>query len=66
MHNNKVARSLATLVVSLAATLASAWAQIPGGPVPAQNLGSERTLTGIVSDSYCKALPSKLDWERLW
>jgi hypothetical protein len=41
-------------VVSLAATLAPAWAQIPGSPVPAQNLGSERTLTGIVSDSYCK------------
>lgn len=54
MRNNKIARSLATLVVSLAATLAPAWAQIPSGPVPAQNLGSERTLTGIVSDSSCK------------
>jgi len=54
MRNNKIARSLATVVVSLAATLAPAWAQIPASPVPAQNLGSARTLSGIVSDSYCK------------
>jgi len=54
MRNNRIARSLAKLVVSLAATLAPAWAQIPASPVPAQNLGSERKLTGIVSDSYCK------------
>ena len=54
MHNNKISRSLATVIVSLAATLAPAWAQFSSSPVPAQNPGSEKTLTGIVSDSYCK------------
>lgn len=54
MHKDKVSRSLATVVLSLAATLAPAWAQVSGSPVPAESLGSERTLTGIVSDSYCK------------
>src|SRR5882724_5522559 len=54
MRNNKISRSLATVVVSLAATLAPAWAQFSSSPVPAQSLGSEKTLTGIVSDSYCK------------
>ena len=50
---NKVARSLGTWIVSLAAMLAPAFAQIPGGTVPAGS-GSEKTLTGMVSDSYCK------------
>jgi hypothetical protein len=54
MRSNKISRSLATAVVSLAATLAPAWAQFSSSPVPAQSLGSEKTLTGIVSDSYCK------------
>ena len=53
MRNNEISRSLATVVVSLAATLAPAWAQF-SSPTPAQGLGSEKTLTGIVSDSYCK------------
>ena len=54
MRNYKISRSLATVVVSLAVTLAPAWAQSSSSPVPAQNPGSEKTLTGIVSDSYCK------------
>ena len=54
MRNHKISRSLATVVVSLATTLAPAWAQLSSSPVPAQNPGSEKTLTGIVSDSYCK------------
>lgn len=54
MRKHKIARSLASAVVSLAATLAPAWAQSSGSPIPAQSLGSKRTLTGIVSDSYCK------------
>jgi hypothetical protein len=54
MRSNKISRSLATAVVSLAATLAPAWAQFSSSPVPAQSLGSEKTLTGIVSDSCCK------------
>ncbi len=54
MSTNKVARSLVTVVLSLATTLAPASAQFSGSPVPAQKFGSERTLTGIVSDSYCK------------
>jgi hypothetical protein len=54
MRNDKISRSLATVVVSLAAALAPAWAQLSSSPTPAQSLGSEKTLTGIVSDSYCK------------
>ena len=54
MRNNKISRSLAMVVVSLAATLVPAWAQFSSSGVPAQSLGSEKTLTGIVSDSYCK------------
>jgi hypothetical protein len=54
MRNDKISRSLATVVVALAAILAPAWAQFSGSPTPAPSLGSEKTLTGIVSDSYCK------------
>jgi hypothetical protein len=54
MRNDKISRSLATVVVALAAALAPAWAQLSSSPTPAQSLGSEKTLTGIVSDSYCK------------
>ncbi|HJT70599.1 MAG TPA: hypothetical protein VJ731_10390 [Terriglobales bacterium] len=53
LTRDKIARSLTTSIVLLAAMLAPAWAQIPGNPVPAVS-GSEQTLTGIVSDSYCK------------
>ena len=59
IRNHKIARSLATVAVSLAATLAPAWAQFTGSPVPGQNLGSEKALTGIVSDSYCKGQHSR-------
>ena len=50
---NKLASSLGTWIVSLAAMLAPVFAQIPASPVPAGS-GTEKTLTGIVSDSYCK------------
>jgi hypothetical protein len=54
MRNNKISQSLATVVLSLAATLTPAWSQVSSSPVAAQNPGLEKTLTGIVSDSYCK------------
>ena len=54
MRNNKIARSLATVIISLASTLAPAWAQFSRNSVPAQSVDSERTLTGMVSDSSCK------------
>lgn len=50
---NRVASSLASWIISLAAMLAPAFAQIAGSPAPAGS-GTEKTLTGIVSDSYCK------------
>jgi len=55
---NKAASSLAKWIVSLAAMFGPAFAQIPGSPVPAGS-GSETTLTGIVSDSYCKGQHSR-------
>jgi hypothetical protein len=52
MRKKQIARSLAVVTLSMAATLAPAWAQSSSNP--AQNSQSERTLTGIVSDSSCK------------
>lgn len=52
MRKKRIARSLAVVTLSLAATLAPARAQSSSSP--AQNSRSERTLTGIVSDSSCK------------
>ena len=53
LTRDQIARSLTTGIVLLAAMLEPAWAQIPGNPIPAGS-GSEQTLTGLVSDSYCK------------
>lgn len=53
MRNNKIAGALTTAVLSVAATLAPARAQFSDSP--ALNPGSKKTLTGMVSDSYCKA-----------
>lgn len=54
MRNDKISKSLATVVLSLATILPPAWAQFSPRPVVAHDPGSEKTLTGFVSDSYCK------------
>lgn len=51
LGKNELSRLLITGIVSLAAVSAPAWAQVAGNP---GGSGSEQTLTGFVSDSYCR------------
>ena len=49
MYKNLVMKPLVTAALSFTIALAPAWAQLPD-----QNSGGEKTLTGTVSDSFCK------------
>jgi hypothetical protein len=54
MYTKSVLGQFAVALLSLTTVMGSTWARPSGKPLPAQNTGTEKTLTGMVTDSKCK------------